>query len=49
VPNIPFKKGTTARAKNAPTSKKIYHYIEFKNEEFLEHYRKRSNAETTFQ
>jgi transposase len=26
----------------------MYHYFEFKNEEFLEHYHKRSNAETTF-
>ena len=48
VPYIPFKKGTTGRAKNAPTWKKMYHYFEFKNEEFLEHYHKRSHAETTF-
>ena len=48
VPYIPFKKGTTGRAKNAPTWKKMYHYFEFKNAEFLEHYHKRSNAETTF-
>ena len=48
VPYIPFKKGTTGRAKNAPTWKKMYHYFEFKNEEFLEHYHKLSNAETTF-
>jgi transposase len=48
VPYIPFKKGTTGRAKNAPTWKKMYHYFEFKNVEFLEHYHKRSNAETTF-
>jgi len=48
VPYIPFRKGTTGKAKNAPTWKKMYHYFEFKNEEFLEHYHKRSNAETTF-
>jgi transposase len=48
VPYIPFKKNTTGRAKNAPTWKKMYHYFEFKNEEFLERYHKRSNAETTF-
>ncbi len=36
-----FKRGS-------PTWKKMYHYFEFKNEEFLEHYPKRSNAETTF-
>jgi transposase len=33
---------------NAPTWKKMYHYFEFRNEEFLEHYHKRSHAETTF-
>jgi transposase len=48
VPYIPFRKGTTGRAKNAPTWKKMYHYFKFRNEEFLEHYHKRSNAETTF-
>ncbi|MGZ4879685.1 MAG: hypothetical protein ACXV7G_01215 [Halobacteriota archaeon] len=32
----------------SPTWKKMYHYFEFKHEEFLEHYHKRSNAETTF-
>jgi transposase len=48
VPYIPFRKGTTGKAKNALTWKKMYHYFEFKNEEFLEHYHKRSNAETTF-
>jgi transposase len=26
----------------------MYHYFEFRNEEFLGHYHKRSNAETTF-
>jgi transposase len=26
----------------------MHHYFEFKHEEFLEHYHKRSNAETTF-
>ena len=45
---MPFKKGTTGKAKNGPMWKKMYHYFEFKNAEFLEHYHKRSNAETTF-
>ncbi|MGZ4869870.1 MAG: transposase [Halobacteriota archaeon] len=48
VPYIPFKKGTTGKAKNAPMWKKMYHYFEFKNAEFLERYHKRSNAERTF-
>jgi transposase len=47
VPYIPLKMGTTERAKNAPTWKKMYHYFEFKNEEFLKHYHERSNAEAT--
>ncbi|MGB8312192.1 MAG: IS5 family transposase [Halobacteriota archaeon] len=48
VPYIPFRKNATGRAKNSPMWKKMYHYFEFKHEEFLEHYHKRSNAETTF-
>jgi transposase len=43
-----LRKGTTGRAKNTPTWKKMYHYFEFTNEEFLEQYRQRSNAETPF-
>ena len=48
VPYIPFRKNATGRARNSPMWKKMYHYFEFKHEEFLEHYHKRSNAETTF-
>jgi transposase len=48
TPYIPFRKGTTGRGKGTTMWKKMYHYFEFKNEEFLEHYHKRSNAETTF-
>ena len=48
VPYIPFRKNATGRAKNSPMWKKMYHYFEYKHEEFLEHYHKRSNAETTF-
>jgi len=42
--HIPFKKGTTGKANNAPTWKKMYHYFESRNEEFFEHYSKPSNA-----
>jgi len=48
VPYIPFRKNATGRAKNSPMWKKMYHYFEYRHEEFLEHYHKRSNAETTF-
>jgi len=48
VPYIPFRKNATGRAKNSPMWKKMYYYFEYKHEEFLEHYYKRSNAETTF-
>jgi transposase len=48
VPYIPFRKGTTGKSHGATMWKKMYHYFEFRNEEFLGHYHKRSNAETTF-
>ena len=48
VPYIPFRKNATGRSKGSSIWKKMYHYFEFKHEEFLEHYHKRSNAETTF-
>jgi len=48
VPYIPFRKNATGRSKGSIMWKKMYHYFEFKHEEFLEHYHKRSNAETTF-
>ena len=48
VPYIPFRKNATGRSKGSLMWKKMYHYFEFKHEEFLEHYHKRSNAETTF-
>jgi transposase len=48
VPYIPFRKNATGRAKGSAMWKKMYHYFEYKHEEFLEHYHKRSNAETTF-
>jgi len=48
LPFIPFKKNVTGkRAKNSAW-RKMYHYFMYKHEEFLEHYHKRSNIETTF-
>lgn len=47
VPYVPFKKGTTPKPKGSAIWKKMYHYFQLNNEEFLEHYHKRSNVETT--
>ena len=51
VPFIPFKKNTSGnRVKNRTlgTWGRMYHYFMYRHEEFLEHYHKRSNAETIF-
>ena len=44
---IPFKKNATGRSGGA-LWKKAFHYFQLNKEEFLEHYHKRSNAESTF-
>jgi transposase len=46
TPYIPFKSNTTG--KGSELWKKLFHYYSFKREEFLVHYHKRSNVETTF-
>lgn len=46
VPYIPFKSNTTG--KGSELWKRLFHYYSFKREEFLVHYHKRSNVETTF-
>lgn len=49
VPFIPFKKHTSGRRdRGTGIWKKMYHYFIYKHDEFLEHYHKRSNAETVF-
>jgi len=48
MPYIPFKKNVTGRAGGSRIWRRMYHYFLYKNEEFLEHYHKRSNAETVF-
>ncbi len=45
---IPFKKNATGESKDSKIWTHAYHYFQLKREEFLEHYHKRSNAETTF-
>jgi len=46
TPYIPFK--TNATGKGDELWKKLFHFYNFKREEFLQHYHKRSNVETTF-
>lgn len=48
IPYIPFKKNVTGKSRGSLFWSKMYHYFIYKNEEFLEHYHKRSNVETTF-
>ena len=47
TPYIPFKSNTVDKARGSMIWKKMYHYFMFNNETFLEHYHKRSNAEST--
>jgi len=48
MPFIPFKKNASAKIKGSLIWKKMYYYFMYKHEEFLQHYHKRSNAETVF-
>ena len=48
IPFIPFKKNVTGKARGSMVWKKMYHYFMYKNEEFMQHYNKRSNVETCF-
>ena len=47
IPYIPFKSNVAGKTGNH-IWKKMYHYYLYKHDEFLEHYHKRSNAETVF-
>jgi len=46
VPYIPFK--SNHKAEGAEVWRKMWHFYQFKREEFLMHYHKRSNIESTF-
>lgn len=48
VPYIPFKKNISGKRARYGIWRKMYHYFLYKHDEFLEHYHKRSNAETVF-
>ena len=49
MPYIPFKEGNTDKARGTMVWTKMYHYFMLNNEEFLQHYHKRSNAESSVQ
>jgi transposase len=48
VPYIPFKSGSTAKRHKHEIWKKMFEYFILNREKFLEHYHKRSNAESVF-
>jgi len=45
---IPFKKNATGGSRGSPLWKRAYHYFQLHKDEFMEHYHKRSNVESTF-
>ena len=45
---IPFKSNAKGSSRGSPLWKRAYHYFQLHKEEFMEHYHKRSNAESTF-
>jgi transposase len=44
---IPFKNHATGKTRGSPIWKKMYHYFQLNKDEFMEHYHKRSNVEST--
>jgi transposase len=44
---IPFKKIATGKTLGSPLWKKMFHYFQLNRDEFMEHYHKRSNVEST--
>jgi len=47
-PFILFKKNATGKARGSKQWNRAFHYFQLHKDEFLEHYHKRSNAESTF-
>lgn len=45
---IPFRKNATGKSRGSRIWKKMFHYFQFNNEEFMKYYHKRSNVESTF-
>ena len=47
VPYIPFNSKATGLSRGSPLWAKMYHYFQLNRDEFMEHYHKRSNVEST--
>lgn len=47
TPYIPIKTNASAKQKGCPAWKKMFYLFQLNNDEFMEHYHKRSNVETT--
>ena len=45
---IPFKEGSTGKPEGSRTWRRMFYYFQFNNEDFMRHYHKRSNVESTF-
>jgi transposase len=48
TPFIPFKARSKGTSRGSAQWRRMYHWFQLANEDFLEHYHKRSNAETAF-
>jgi transposase len=48
TPFIPFKANASTRSSKSLTWRKMFHYFQYNQEEFMKHYHLRSNAESTF-
>ncbi len=48
MPYIPFKSNATPKPRGCKIWRDMFHYFMYKHDEFLQHYHKRSNVETTF-
>ncbi len=49
VPYVPFKENSTSKPQGkSHIWRKMFHYFAYNKDEFLQHYHKRSNVETTF-
>jgi transposase len=46
-PYIPFRKNATGRAAGSAMWKKMFHYFQLNKDEFMDHFHKRSNIEST--
>jgi transposase len=47
VAYIPFKKHATGKTRGSPLWRRMYHYFQLNRDEFMTHYHKRSNVEST--